>query len=459
MGESYFAAIEKKAAGFKNLVYGTDISILETVLYQILMYLHLDKFEFLKEGETTVYDILEMCRKVLFDREVFKITDSEKREIADNFPMVEAMVKRLEHKRVDVGSAIINDISWITDVKTLDELYPKANPGSADKIENYPLDGMQACTFRRDGILFVSYRGTPAGAWLDNGYGIIGLTKYTQPFKNEKRESWKLLSPMQVKEAEYARYIAFKYAKSGLRAVAGGHSKGANGAQLAVLMYPDFFDVGYSFDGQGMSPEFIGECRKIWGESEFKRRCGKIYGISYVNDYVHPLGISVIPYENRMSLGDPSAAERKDTLEEQLKYLAGAHSLAALVDCEKGELIPAYYAGGVNSTGPVAIFMRKISEVIMGMSPNQREEPCLFLMGALQVFYAKHEPTESNLNKIQYIMLIRDAVRGITPGILIILLTALETEEGKVFMDYLKRVVDIEELKSTVLENVIGGLR
>lgn len=267
--------IKVKKAAFYDSEYGSNTYLQEAALYETMMYLHVDKYYNITEGETTVKDIVERS-KYIVNGDVSlapELTEGEREEIAAYLPTIEAMVKSLESKDINVSSAVINDLSWNLEVDI-----------GKTKGVKFPLDGVQICSFIRDEYLFTSNRGTPAGSWLDNAYALIGRLLHTKTFTNEDGKKWKYLSPMQVKHLQYSQYIQNKYKDSGLTAVAGGHSKGANGAQLQALMFPEFYKAGYSFDGQGMSPEFIKECKKNWGEEEFQRRCSNLYGINFVND-------------------------------------------------------------------------------------------------------------------------------------------------------------------------------
>ena len=145
--------------------------------------------------------------------------------------------------------------------------------------------GIKAATFQ-DSLLdpqevTVTYRGTNAGEWVDNGYGLAGEESYT---------------PQQQQAVDYFDAVVEKnnWDEDSPYIHLTGHSKGGNKVQFVIMMseYSDLIANGYSLDGQSMSPEALDYMRDVLGEEEFERRRQKLYSFSADNDYVNILGVT-----------------------------------------------------------------------------------------------------------------------------------------------------------------------
>lgn len=159
--------------------------------------------------------------------------------------------------------------------------------------ENYSedLDLIIACAFQdpTDGNIYVTYRGTGDGKWVDNGIGIA----------NES-------SQMQEEAAKYFDHVVENMVLGSPgrgKLIVTGHSKGGNEAQYVTLNseYGYLVDNCYSLDGQGFSEQAIEAFRNRfegYGKGLYEEQLKKMYSINGDNDYVHDLGISVIPIEN-----------------------------------------------------------------------------------------------------------------------------------------------------------------
>lgn len=77
--------------------------------------------------------------------------ESEKNAIAENLPKIKAILK----DRPELGKAKISNMSW--------------KDNDRDGKPDYSVYSMQACKFELDDHIYVYFRGTPKGAWLDNG--------------------------------------------------------------------------------------------------------------------------------------------------------------------------------------------------------------------------------------------------------------------------------------------------
>lgn len=129
--------------------------------------------------------------------------------------------------------------------------------------------------------VYVAYRGTGDGKWVDNGEGLYEVESEMQRFAKDF----------------YDKVITEKLKDYPVdRIVVTGHSKGGNLAQYVTMAseYGHLVDRCYSFDGQGFSKEAYESFKKDLGD-DFETQIRKMFSINGVNDYVHDLGIVIIP--------------------------------------------------------------------------------------------------------------------------------------------------------------------
>jgi len=160
---------------------------------------------------------------------------------------------------------------------------------STSRDEGYPPEMLNAYTFKDEetGTIYVAYRGTGDGKWVDNGRGI---TEY---------------SPMQRAAAGYFDKVVENHNISASNnIVVSGHSKGGNSAQVATILSNNraLISACYSMDGQGMSAAAIKEAMRMSGIADYNRQIDKMVSINELNDYVHPLGIGIIPSSQTYTL-------------------------------------------------------------------------------------------------------------------------------------------------------------
>ena len=144
-------------------------------------------------------------------------------------------------------------------------------------------EGTNAATFTspESGTIYVVYRGTSDGEWMDNGAGL---------YENETTQQRQAVS--------YFDAVLGSVALTGAeRIVVTGHSKGANKAQYVTMesAYASYIDACYSIDGQGHSKEAVNKWHDVMSTDEYERQTGKMYGINGENDYVSVLGTCIIP--------------------------------------------------------------------------------------------------------------------------------------------------------------------
>ena len=142
-----------------------------------------------------------------------------------------------------------------------------------------------ACVFELpNGDNYIAYRGTDDGVWIDNGQGM------TQESTLLQREA-----------SDYFDQMAEQYGWTESDNIyVTGHSKGGNKAQYVTLMsnHANLVDECHSFDGQGFSDEAIQSLKEKYGEEGYQEVLKKMYGYNGANDYVNPLGKTIIPKEN-----------------------------------------------------------------------------------------------------------------------------------------------------------------
>lgn len=153
---------------------------------------------------------------------------------------------------------------------------------------SYEKGGLEACTFTdSNGNVIVAYRGTGSGEWIDNGEGVAGYETDTE----QQREAMEYFDRV-VRENNY---------NEDMNIIITGHSKGGNKAQYTTVNSEnrDLIDKCFNFDGQGMSPEAIKKFKLSLGEESFNKAINKMYGFYSENDFVHVLGIPLVPNGNR----------------------------------------------------------------------------------------------------------------------------------------------------------------
>lgn len=153
-----------------------------------------------------------------------------------------------------------------------------------------------ACAFQdTNGDIYIAYRGTGDGKWVDNGVGIANESSIMQRAANEYFD--KVVVDLGLTTYDSGKLIVT------------GHSKGGNEAQYVTLnsKYGYLVDRCYSIDGQGFSKEAIEHFINTHGKDYYDLQLQKMYSINGENDYVHDLGIVVIPKENTYFVETPDA--------------------------------------------------------------------------------------------------------------------------------------------------------
>lgn len=263
-----------------------------------------------------------------------------------------------------------------------------------------PETHITACTFvSADGKdYYVAYRGTGDGQWPDDAQGLY--QKDTE---------------MQKAAAQYFDEVVdgLKLSKDH-NIIVTGHSKGGNEAQYVTMAAQNsgLIDSCYSFDGQGFSSVAIQSFQWELGDEEYQARQNKMYSINAQNDYVHGLGIPIIPRdaEHTIYLSVPEDVG-----------IAGQHALENLL-----------YGGRLDlehpvDPGPIAQFIDVLSAEIMQLSGEDIQDCAVAIMSLIEIVNGGSPVGFGD---------VKSATLGeycglISVGIPLILKTALLTEEGR----------------------------
>ena len=277
---------------------------------------------------------------------------------------------------------------------------PPENPNS--NREAIPNTLLWACAFRSpNNDYYVAYRGTGEGKWLDNAEGM-----------------YKEKTIMQQKAAEYFdAVVKEKGLDQTTNIIVTGHSKGGNSAQYVTLAAEnaDLIDSCYSFDGQGFSKKAV-EKFKHQLQDQYQVQIDKMYSINGHNDYVHDLGIPVIPSDRTFFVYVPE------------NHIGGMHGFQYMVI--DGE-INLQFDPPVQQ-GPMGEFAKKLSEEMMSLSEEDLEDCSLSIMSLLERFMnGEGDVVYYEGTGDEKFADIEEFCGFISVGIPLILKTAITTEEGR----------------------------
>lgn len=241
--------------------------------------------------------------------------------------------------------------------------------------------GSTACSFTNpEGDVFVVFRGTGGGEWIDNGEGLSGIpgenTYITYSEKGEAEGSHRVpndyATDQQVAALNWFRRLAAENGwTSDTRIILAGHSKGGNKAQF-VTIHSDLVDECFSFDGQGFSTEAVAAFKRQHG-AEFAARRRRIRSLSADNDYVNVLGDRLMP----------------DTQIYYFESALGLHDLEAMLDSD-GYFLPQ------SEQGQLSRYMETVSEKLMSLRPAVRQLVTLGVMNVFQQYLGKATPENAD---------------------------------------------------------------
>lgn len=216
--------------------------------------------------------------------------------------------------------------------------------------------GTAACAFTsaNGNDVYIAFRGTGTGEWVDNGNGLSSPS-----------------SPQQDEALEYFNQTVEALGiTSGQNFYVTGHSKGGNKAQFCTIMseYNELIDNCYSFDGQGFSNQFISR----YGDTQnFRDAVDKMYAICGKHDYVHVLGNVIIP-QDRTTYLEYNGISGID--------IAGYHDIYYLFN-DHGSLNDSNTTVG---QGALARYISALSQSAMNLSPQTQHDVFEGLMGILE---------------------------------------------------------------------------
>lgn len=215
------------------------------------------------------------------------------------------------------------------------------------------------------GDICVAYRGTGAGKWVDNG----------QAFGQES-------TVMQEAAVRYFDYVFEQYGTNNDKNFyVTGHSKGGNEAQYVCMAAEHNYEIShcYEFDGQGFSPEAIEKFEEINGKIQFyDMQIDKITAICGKNDFVSPLGVSIVKPENKYYVQTVNSALN----------MAGHHDIFYMFNQENPDCINFNYdkSGEAISIeqGNLGKCAANLSDNFMKMNINERGDCGIAMMSIIE---------------------------------------------------------------------------
>ncbi len=226
--------------------------------------------------------------------------------------------------------------------------------------------GTRACIFQETSTdsVYVVFRGTGDGEWMDNG---LGLTEAAT-----------------IQQQRALSYFEQAVDQGGFtenhRIIVTGHSKGGNKAQYVTMetTYNELIDKCYSIDGQGFSEAAVRKWKERYDKREYDERCGKLHGIYGENDFINALGCAIIPEAHVRYLYTPIINND----------IAGYHDIKNMFATlnQQGELVyhgqSNYVTGGPKEWGRLA---RRLSDEIMSLAPEERSGCAAVIMQLMEL--------------------------------------------------------------------------
>ncbi len=254
------------------------------------------------------------------------------------------------------------------------------------------------------GSIIFAYRGTGDGKWVDNGEGMYkSSTKMQEAAAGYFDSTLEELYPNEL-EREEARIITT------------GHSKGGNSAQYVTIMSRNaaYADVCYSFDGQGFSKEAINNFKARWGD-DYEIQRNKMFSINGENDYVHVLGLTLIPSANTLYLATGDAKDFAEYHDLYFMFDKGEHVIDLANPVEQDEL---------------GLFARKLSSELMELNDKDIKHSALAIMSLLERYMGGGEDYLVGTGDVEFASL-HDFAGFISAGVPLIIKTAVTSEEGR----------------------------
>ena len=310
---------------------------------------------------------------------------------------------------------------------------------SQSMVDGYSDNLIIACAFQDpSGNMYVAYRGTGDGKWVDNGIGIANNS-----------------SQMQEEALRYFDHVAEHYymndANAG-RLIVTGHSKGGNEAQYVTLSsrYGHLIDNCYSIDGQGFSQQAIDDFISLYGKNYYELQLDKMYSINGENDYVHDLGIKVIPQNHTYFI--ETGATTFGGYHSILEMLNGA-GLKWTYD-EDGNIISC-------EQGPIGQLAAVLSEKMQYLNQEDLEDCAVTIMSLLEYFMPYNNKLGGDYRMgtgDRSFMTVEEFIGFLAHGLPLLAETLLGTPEGRaVLFEYISDGLSAVKEEAGIM-GVIGVL-
>ncbi len=228
-------------------------------------------------------------------------------------------------------------------------------------------DYIQGCTVKYGDDYYVAFRGTGDGRWADNGEGMTAASTEMQEAARE------YFDKMAVEHLIDAR-------ANGGRVIVTGHSKGGNEAQYVFMAseYDYLIDKCYNIDGQGFSESAIEMFKKRFGP-RYQDKLQDMYTLAGQNDYVHDLGILIVPEENTYFV------------ETYGNGFENYHALPDMLVNEEGKYVGLSegWETGKYEQGEIGKLAKEISKAMMKMDPEDLNGCAVAVMTIIEAAFAK----------------------------------------------------------------------
>lgn len=225
----------------------------------------------------------------------------------------------------------------------------------SNKMSEFSNNSTNACTFTDpSGKISVVFRGTGDGEWGDNGVGM-----YTEGGTIQQNDAVHYFDTIAEKNGWTTEDVIDVI----------GHSKGGNKVQYITMTskYNDLIDHCINYDGQGFSPEQVDAWKEQYGE-DYDKYIDKIQGVFGENDYVDPLGVTIIKDDNITIVSTESATD-----------FIGYHDITGMFsDLEHPGLVE------VDERGTWGKMAQDLSKRVMALPPELRDGCCDTIMGLLE---------------------------------------------------------------------------
>lgn len=295
-----------------------------------------------------------------------------------------------------------------------------------------------ACAFQdTSGKTYIVYRGTGDGKWVDNGIAIANESSQMQREANAYYD-------------HVVESLRLDTNRSG-RIIVTGHSKGGNEAQYVTLnsKYGYLIDNCYSIDGQGFSQAAIDHIIELYGEDYYLQQLEKMYSINGENDYVHDLGIPVIPEDHTYFVKTPND-----------KSIGGYHDIIKMINGaglnwhEDGKIV-------FVDQGPIGQFAKALSERMQYLDQEDLEDCAVTIMSLLERFMPYNDVIGGEYKQgtgDRSFMTTEECIGFWAHGIPLLAETLLLTEEGReLVMDAVKSGIKGISDKCGVMGVVAAG--